>query len=153
MPTSPRRARRRGTPLASLCEAAQCSPRSKYPWGAHWVVRRSIAEASWPSAMTEGLSLSGGAEPRPYNRLPTLHFVLDLSFRGREAPVGIRPLFISTAALAATYLCRSAAKARFDNRPPPEGCFQRGRAAALPLWSLKDGGFSRGKEDRNFLPP
>ena len=35
----------------------------------------------------------------------------------------------------------------------PGGCFQRGRAAALPLWSLKDGGFSRGKEDRNFLPP
>ena len=54
---------------------------------------------------------------------------------------------------AATYLCRFAAKARFDNRPPPRGCFQRGRAAALPLWSLKDGGFSRGKEDRNFLPP
>ena len=39
----------------SLCEAAQCSPRSKYPWGAHWVVRRSVAEVSRPSAVTEGL--------------------------------------------------------------------------------------------------
>ena len=39
---------------------------------------------------------------------------------------------------AATYLCRFAAKARFDNRPPPPGgCFQRGRAAALPLWSFQ----------------
>ena len=56
MPTSPRRARRRGTPLASLCEAAQCS---------YWVVRRSVAEVSRPSAMTEGLSLSGGAELLP----------------------------------------------------------------------------------------
>ena len=25
---------------------SQCSPRSKYPWGAHWVVRRSVAEVS-----------------------------------------------------------------------------------------------------------
>ena len=40
---SPRR--RRGTPLASLCEAAQCS---------HWVVRRSVAEVSRPLAVTEG---------------------------------------------------------------------------------------------------
>ena len=30
---------------------------------------------------------------RPHNRLPTLHFVPDLSFRGREAPVGIRSPF------------------------------------------------------------
>ena len=37
MPTSPRRARRRGTPPASLCEAAQCS---------HWVVR-SEAKLRW----------------------------------------------------------------------------------------------------------
>ena len=29
----------------------------------------------------------------PYARLPTLRFVLDLSFRGREAPVGIRSPF------------------------------------------------------------
>ena len=39
---------------------------------------------------------SDGAEPRPYNRLPILHFVLDLSFRGREAPVGIRPPFYAS---------------------------------------------------------
>ena len=38
---------------------------------------------------------------------------------------------------AATNLCRFAAKARFDKRPPPGGCFQRGRAAALPLWSFQ----------------
>ena len=126
-------------------------------------------------ALTEGLSLPGGAEPRPYTRLP-IAFVPSV-----RADVGIRPYEITggvcvirtggqsprapTTAYrqqkhfpnqrpkAATYLCRKAAKARFDNRPPPGECFQRGRAAALPLWSLKDRGFSRGKEDRNFLPP
>ena len=126
-------------------------------------------------ALTEGLSLPGGAEPRPYTRLP-IAFAPSV-----RADVGIRPYEITGGVCvirtggqnprapttvyrqqkhfpnqrpkAATYLCRSAAKARFDNRPPPGGCFQRGRAAALPLWSFKDGGFSRGKEDRNFLPP
>ena len=98
--------------------------------------------------------------------------------------------------LAATYLCRFAAKARFDNRPnPPEGVSKEGEpifkgnflfsngghwppptfAASrqrrdliiayprvgfskgegqqpLSIWSFKDGGFSRGKEDRNPSP-
>ena len=38
---------------------------------------------------------------------------------------------------AATYLCRFAAKARFDNRPNPRVRFPKGRAAALPLWSFQ----------------
>ena len=55
---------------------------------------------------------------------------------------------------ASTYLCRFAAKARFDNRPNPRRVFpKREGSQPLPLWSLKDRGFSRGKEDRNFLPP
>ena len=89
---------------------------------------------------TEGLSLPGGAEPRPYTRLP-IAFVPSV-----RADVGIRPYEITggvyvirtggqsprapTTAYrqqkhfpnqrpkAATYLCRKAAKARFDNRPP-----------------------------------
>ena len=51
-------------PLASLCEAAQCS---------HWVVRRSVAEVSKPQVLTEGLQKAGGVEPRPYARLPKAH--------------------------------------------------------------------------------
>ena len=54
---------------------------------------------------------------------------------------------------AATYLCRFAAKARFDNRPPPPGgCFQRGRAAALPFGRFKERGFLRGEGNRNPSP-
>ena len=34
--------------------------------------------------MTDGLSLSGGAEPRPYNRLPHLRLILALSFRASD---------------------------------------------------------------------
>ena len=51
--------------LAFLCEAAQCSPRSKYPWGAHWVVRRSVAEVSRPKAVTEGLFFRAGGCGHP----------------------------------------------------------------------------------------
>ena len=35
---------------------------------------------------------------------------------------------------------------------PRSGCFQRGRAAALPLWSLKDGDFSRGRKIETSFP-
>ncbi len=82
MPTSPRRARRRGTPLASLCEAAQCS---------HWVVRRSVAEVS-------ALRADGGRDKkevgrdravRPYTRLLTA-FAPSV-----RADVGIRPYEIT----------------------------------------------------------
>ena len=45
---------------------------------------------------------------------------------GAKRPWESVPLFISTAALAATYLCRSAAKARFDNRQPPKGVSKEG---------------------------
>ena len=45
---------------------------------------------------------------------------------GAKRPLESVPLFISTAALAATYLCRSAAKTRFDNRQPPKGVSKEG---------------------------
>ena len=89
---------------------------------------------------------------RPYNRLPTLHFVLDLSFRGREAPVGIRPLFISTAALAATYLCRSAAKARFDNRQPPKGVSKEGGPQPSLFGRSRMGDFQGGRKIETSFP-
>ena len=50
-------------PLASLCEAAQCSPRSKYPWGAHWVVRSEAELRCHGEAVTEGLFFGRGRTP------------------------------------------------------------------------------------------
>ena len=47
---------------------AQCSPRSKYPWGAHWVVRRSVAEVS-ALRVDGGIVIPGrGRAVRPYTR-------------------------------------------------------------------------------------
>ena len=144
MPTSPRRARRRGTPLASLCEAAQCS---------YWVVRRSVAEVSRPSAMTEGLSLSGGAELLP---LRTVYRPCTLSLtchsEGAKRPWESVPLFISTAALAATYLCRSAAKARFDNRPPPKGVSKEGGPQPSLFGRSRMGDFQGGRKIETSFP-
>ena len=54
---------------------------------------------------------------------------------------------------AATNLCRFAAKARFDNRQPQGGGFQRGRAAALPLWSFQGWGIFKGEGKSKSLPP
>ena len=101
---------------------------------------------------TEELLSPGGAEPRPYTRLsrrvPTAacgHAALRIICGGKTFPTsGQRP----PPTFAASRQRRDLIIAQ-----TPGGCFQRGRAAALPLWSLKDGGFSRGKEDRNFLPP
>ena len=55
--------------------------------------------------------------------------------------------------LAATYLCRNAAKARFDNRPPPRWGFPKGRGRTpSPFGRFKEEGFSRGKGNRNPFP-
>ena len=55
--------------------------------------------------------------------------------------------------LAATYLCRKAAKARFDNRPNPRGEVSKGEGSRpLPFGRFKDRGFSRGKGNRNPFP-
>ena len=56
---------------------------------------------------------------------------------------------------AATYLCRFAAKARFDTRPNPRVRFPKGRAAALPFGRFKGKRFLRKGGNRNppFLKP
>ena len=53
---------------------------------------------------------------------------------------------------AATYLCRFAAKARFDNRPSPGGYFQKGGPQPSLFGRFKVGGFLRGKGNRNPFP-
>ena len=127
-------------------------------------------------ALTEGLSLPGEAEPRPYTRLP-IAFAPSV-----RADVGIRPYDITGGVcvihtggqsrpplhtvsrrqnifnqrpVAATYLCRFAAKARFDNRPNPRVRFPKGRAAALPFGRFKGKRFLRKGGNRNppFLKP
>ena len=110
-------------------------------------------------ALTEGLSLPGGAEPRPYTRLP-IAFAPSV-----RADVGIRPYEITGGVCVIRTggrLCPPLqppidSKNTFQTsgqRPPPTfaalrqrrdliiahppgGCFQRGRAAALPLWSFQ----------------
>ena len=112
---------------------------------------------------TEELLSPGGAEPRPYTRLP-IAFAPSV-----RADVGIRPYEITggvcvirtggqsprapTTAyrqqkhfpkqrpLAATYLCRFAAKARFDNRLPPRRVFPKREGRSPPSLVV-----SRGKD-------
>ena len=57
--------------------------------------------------------------------------------------------------MAATYLCRSAAKARFDNRQPPEGVSKEGGPQPSLFGRFKERGFLRKGGNRNppFLKP
>ena len=55
--------------------------------------------------------------------------------------------------LAATYLCRFAEKARFDNRhPPPEGVSKEGGPQPSLFGRFKERGFLRGEGNRNPSP-
>ncbi len=60
------------------------------------------------------------------------------------------PFHVNQRPKAAT--CRFAAKARFDNRPLQVWVFPKREGCGPPSLVAQDGGFSRGKEDRNFLP-
>ena len=79
---------------------------------------------------------------------------------GRTEPSAPTPGFPAANALskpnqrpkAATYLCRFAAKARFDNRPNPRVRFPKGRVAALPFGRFKERGFLRGEGNRKPSP-
>ena len=95
---------------------------------------------------------------RPNTRLPHPHFVLILSFRASaHTGVGIRiPVSCQQRPKAATYLCRFAAKARFDNRPPPpEGVSKEGGPQPSLFGRFKGIGFLRKGGNRNppFLKP
>ena len=191
MPSSPRRARRRGPPKPPLCKGRDClhrllavsfrasASREASALGVHTGVGirspspPSVREVSRPKAVTEGEICRGirGDAPQGYlfrfaplrghrplrtvyrkrmrippggQSRPPLHPVSQRQMHYQNQTSGQRP----PPTFAASRQRRDLIIAH-----PPGGCFQRGRAAALPLWSLKDGGFSRGKEDRNFLPP
>ena len=140
------------SPLASLCEAAQCSPRSKYPWGAHWVVRRSVAEVSALRA-DGGIVTFGRTEPSaPTHVYRPCTLSLTCHSEGAKRPWESVPLFISTAALAATYLCRSAAKARFDNRQPPKGVSKEGGPQPSLFGRSRMGDFQGGRKIETSFP-
>ena len=103
-------------------------------------------------ALTEGLSLSGGAEPRPYT--PSIDSVYAICADGCTPRVFVPfPFLCLQRPLAATYLCRFAAKARFDNRLNYGRGFPKGRGRdPSPFGRFKEGGFSRGKGNRNPFP-
>ena len=91
---------------------------------------------------------------RPNTRLPHPHFVLILSFRASaHTGVGIRiPVSCQQRPKAATYLCRFAAKARFDNRLKPQGKVSKGEGSQpLPFGRFKGKRFLRKGGNRN--PP
>ena len=68
--------------------------------------------------------------------------------------VGIRsPFHANRRPKAATYLCRFAAKARFDNRlTKGAGVSKEGGPQPSLFGRFKEGGFSRGKGNRNPFP-
>ena len=95
---------------------------------------------------------------RPYTRPPYPRLALTLSFRAsdrchwRGNPF---PFSCRRRPLAATYLCRFAAKARFDNRHPREGVSKEGGPQPSLFGRFKGKRFLRKGGNRNppFLKP
>ena len=98
-----------------------------------------------------GAYRGGVRPPVPTPVYRTCALSLPCHSEGAKRPWESVPLFISTAALAATYLCRSAAKARFDNRQNPWWGFQRGGPQPSLFGRFKRKGFLRKGGNRN--PP
>ena len=98
----------------------------------------------------------GGVKPRPYNRLPYLRLVLT---RHSEpvtdvTGVGIRsPFHANRRPKAATYLCRSAAKARFDNRSFPRRVFPKREGRGPPHLAVQGGGIIKGEGSSKLPSP
>ena len=175
------RARRRGIPLASLCEGGSAKRRRerRCTTAPSLLVRRgrcphrpaAPAGAEHPSSpsVREGSALraDGGIVIDGRGRAPPLHTVFRWPFRrgrcphrpavfasysGRAEPSALHSVYRASALFflchsegakrpwesvsfschqrpkAATYLCRFAAKARFDNRPNPRRVFPKGEA-------------------------
>ncbi len=113
--------------------------RSKYPWGASPRRFRIIFRAD--------------RAVRPYapstERPPCFFSVIP---RARSARGNPFPFHVNQRPKAATYLCRSAAKARFDNRPTPQGGVSKGEGShPLPFGRFKGKRFLRKGGNRN--PP
>ena len=119
-------------------------------------------------ALTEGLSFPGGAEPsapthvyrkplrHPCGRMwasaptksPTAYAPYaraDRALAPLQPPIDSKNTFQNSGQRPPPTFAAARQRRDLIIAHPPGGCFQRGRAAALPLWSLKDGGFSRGK--------
>ena len=99
-------------------------------YGAMWA---SPPTLRLPKAYT--LSIRADRAVRPYNRLPYLRLILALSFRASDRchwRGNPSPFLCLQRPKAATYLCRSAAKARFDNRPNPRRMFPKREGRSPP---------------------
>ena len=115
----------------------------------------------WASSPTHRLSKShashsGGADPSAPTsvyRASALFFLCHSE--GAKRPWESVPVSCQQRPKAATYLCRSAAKARFDNRQPPEGVSKEGGPQPSLFGRFKGKRFLRKGGNRNppFLKP
>ena len=116
--------------------------RNKHPWGASPRRFRIIFRAD--------------RAVRPYNRLPYLRLILTLSFRAsdrRHWRGNPFPFLCLRRPKAATYLCRSAAKARFDNRLQPRVGVSKGEGSQpLPFGRSRMGDFQGERKIETSFP-
>ena len=72
--------------------------------------------------------------------------------RARSARGNPHPVSCQQRPKAATYLCRSAAKARFDNRQPPEGVSKEGGPQPSLFGRSRMGDFQGGRKIETSFP-
>ena len=121
----------------------------------HTGFRRSFRRGRCPRSGAKRNKSPWGASPPTY-RLPKAYAYPT----GRTEPSAPTTGFPAANALskpnqrpkAATYLCRFAAKARFDNRPTPEGVSKEGGPQPSLFGRFKERGFLRGEGNRNPSP-
>ena len=114
--------------------------------------------AMWASPPTHRLpkshaSHSGGQTRPPLHpsteRPPCFFSVIP---RARSACGNPSPVSCQQRPKAATYLCRSAAKARFDNRQPPEGVSKEGGPQPSLFGRSRMGDFQGGRKIETSFP-
>ena len=101
-------------------------------------------------AVTEGLSHSGGAEPRPYNRLPHLRLAFALSFRASDrchlAWESVTP--VPCLSLWERWPSAARTKRATKEGPPPGGPSQRVDKPILSFRGAPQGYLLRGAKRR-----
>ena len=96
--------------------------------------------------------IRAGRPVRPYIRLPSVALFFLCHSEGAKRPWESVPVSCQQRPKAATYLCRSAAKARFDNRQPPEGVSKEGGPQPSLFGRSRIGDFQGGRKIETSFP-